>query len=218
MNQIHKSIGSKREIRHGMYNENAKQMIGDIKPGFEMFGLTKGQFSIINVIEHILKQTGPADVIISTWTAANAEIKKAENFLSNGNINNLHWIVDRSFKTRQVKYYNILIDGFGLKAISETDSHAKFTLIHNDSWHIVIRTSMNLNENKRLEFFEVSDSEPLYNYLYSICSDIMVGGSYSWDKFKKLGQDEKYNRYRKINNSSGLHIDFNDIKKPAGMD
>ena len=48
-------------------------------------------------------------------------------------------------------------------------------LIKNNDWNIVIRTSMNLNENKRLENFEISDCEILYNYLNDICIDIMGG-------------------------------------------
>ena len=201
---------SNREIRHAMYGENAEKCIGKIEKGFEFFCMTKGQFSIINVIETILKQTGKADVIISTWTAANAEIKKAEKFLSNGNINNLHWIIDRSFKTRQEKYYNILKEKFGEACISETNSHAKFILIRNNEWNIVIRTSMNLNENKRLESFEISDHKGLFDYLMTLCQDIMVSGKYSWDKFKVLGQAKKYNTYAlpKLDSFDMGDIDF----------
>jgi len=101
-----------REIRHLMGNENAFISIGKIYKNMEIYGLTKGQYSIINIVETILNQTGKADVIISTWTAANAEIKKAEYFLKNGNINRLHFIVDRSFPTRQPRYYKQLIDTF----------------------------------------------------------------------------------------------------------
>ena len=60
-----------------------------------------------------------------------------------------------------------------------THSHCKYTLISNNEWKIVIRTSMNLNENKRLENFEVSDDENLYNYLIEISKDIM-GVEYSF--------------------------------------
>lgn len=183
-----------REIRHLMYGENAKKSIGEIYEGMEIFGLNKGQYSIINIIEEILKQTGKADVLISTWTAANSEIKKAEKFLDNGLINKLHFILDRSFKTRQKKYYDILMERFG-DVVSETSSHCKFTLIKNDEWNIVIRTSMNLNENKRLENFEISDDENLYNYLAEIAADIMKV-DFQYFRFDELGHDEKYDKLR----------------------
>jgi len=195
-----------REIRHLMGNENAFISIGKIYKGMEIYGLTKGQYSIINIIETILNQTGKADVIISTWTAANAEIKKAEYFLKNGNINRLHFIVDRSFPTRQPQYYKQLIDTFG-EIVSLTNSHAKFVIIKNDEWNIVIRTSMNLNENKRLENFEISDDKQLVDYLLCICDDI-IGKEYNFKEFELLGKGEKYNKYRvqKLNDEFDILI------------
>jgi len=185
-----------REVRHLMYGENAKKAIGTLQKGCEIYGLSKGQFSIINIIEEVLKQIGKADVIISTWTAANSEIKKAEKFLDNGLINKLHFIVDRSFETRQPKYYKMLIDKFG-EIVSTTNSHAKFILIKNDEWNIVIRTSMNLNENKRMENFEISDCNVLYSYMSEIAKDVM-NVEYSYFEFERLGKDEKYNHLKPI--------------------
>lgn len=201
-----------REIRHLMANENAYLSVGEIYPNMEIYGLTKGQYSIINIIETVLKQTGKADVIISTWTAANAEIKKAEQFLKNGNINKLHFIVDRSFPTRQPKYYELLMRTFG-NIVSLTNSHAKFVIIRNEKWNITIRTSMNLNENKRLENFEISDDKTLVDYLLLICDDI-IGKEYNFKEFELLGRDEKYYKYKVHPKKSGLFdidIDLSDL-------
>lgn len=184
-----------REIRHLMYSENALAAIGKIYHGMEIYCLTKGQFSIINILEELLKQTGPANVIISTWTAANAEIQKAESFLENKLINQLHFIVDRSFKTRQPTYCEMLERKFG-DAISTTSSHAKFILLENEEWKISIRTSMNLNENKRLENVEISDDPALCEYLREISRDVMKEKFYNYEKFKTFGQDKKYNKFR----------------------
>ena len=186
--------GKNREIRHLLANENAYTAVGEIYEGMEIYGLSKGQFSIINIIGNILRQTGKADVIISTWTAANAEIKKAEQFLKNGNINKLHFIVDRSFPTRQPKYFKMLSDTFG-DIVSLTNSHAKFVIIKNDKWNIVVRTSMNLNENKRMENFEISDDKVLVDYLLMICDDI-ISKEFNFKEFELLGNDEKYNNFK----------------------
>lgn len=201
-----------REIRYLLANENAKQSIGEIYPNMEIFGLNKGQYSIINIIEIVLEQTGRADVIISTWTAAKAEIQKAKDFLKNGNINKLHFIVDRSFPTRQKKYYDQLIATFG-DIVSLTNSHAKFVLIRNDKWNIVIRTSMNLNENKRLENFEISDDKVLFDYLLEICRDIM-SERFSYDSFESLGDDkyDKYDKYRIETKQNAIDLSFGRIK------
>ena len=197
-----------REIRHAMYGETARKAIGTIHKDIELFCLCKGQFSIINVIEEVLKQTGRADVIISTWTAANAEIKKAEKFLGNGLINKLHFIVDRSFKTRQVKYYDMLVEKFG-NVVSETNSHAKFILISNDQWKIVIRTSMNLNENKRLENFEISNCDALFGYLSDVATEIM-NVDYTYFDFKDFGTQGLLVKYR-IQDGDNNHPEMEEI-------
>ena len=196
-----------REIRHAMYGENARMAIGTLHKGIDLHCLNKGQFSIINVIEEVLEQVGEADVIISTWTASGAEIKKAEQFLNNGKINRLNFIVDRSFKTRQPRYYKTLQDKFG-DIIHETNSHSKFILIKNTDWNIVIETSMNLNENKRMEMFKILDSKKLYNYYADICMDIMKDKAYSYEAFKKLGEDEKYALFKPMR---GGNLSFDDL-------
>ena len=172
MKVIHRSRKeNSREIRHLIAGETCKQSIGKIYKGMEIFGLNGGQYSIINIIEHILKQTGNADVDISTWSAANVEIKIAENLLINNKIKNLRFLLDRGFPSRQPKYYSMLMKRFGEKSVRLARIHFKFIIIRNKKWNITIRTSMNLNENKRLENFEISDDLNLCKYLTEIINE-----------------------------------------------
>lgn len=48
-------------------------------------------------------------------------------------------------------------DMFGADTIRTTRTHAKFALVGNDDWHVVITSSMNLNLNPRVEQFELTD-------------------------------------------------------------
>lgn len=215
MQEIHKTTRQRnREIRNMVADQSAITSIGKLEPNFDIFCLNKGHYSIINVIEAMLRQTGAADVIISTWTAADAEIAAAFNFLKNERINRLQWIVDRSFPTRQKKYYNSLINAFGESSVSMTNSHAKFVLISNDNWKIVIRTSMNLNENKRLEFWEASDDANLFDYMLMIAEQ-MIEFKSDYRKFERIGKGEQFAKYRKEVESDSecsfdlLDMDFN---------
>lgn len=184
-----------REIRHLMYGENAVAAIGKLEKGCEIFGLSKGQFSIINIIEAVLNQIGKSDILISTWVAASYDIKKTKVLEQNGLINNIHFILDKSAKSKVgATRFNALESYFPGK-VSLTNSHSKFVLLRNDSWKIVIRTSMNLNENKRLENFEISDCPALYDYLALIGDDIIKQRVYSFANFRILGRDEKYKSF-----------------------
>tara|TARA_B100000315_G_scaffold196111_1_gene187179 strand:- start:206 stop:772 length:567 start_codon:yes stop_codon:yes gene_type:complete len=172
-----------------MQAEQAAEAIGKISPGMELFGLTKGQFSFISVIETVLVQIGPADVVISTWTAAGAEIETAKKFLENDKIKSLRFLVDQSFRTRQPEYCNALIRTFGQDCVRMSRSHCKFAVIKNRRWNIVIRTSMNLNENPRIENFEISDDKAFAKFFLDLIDEIFDKPfAYTEEDFSSLGQ------------------------------
>lgn len=151
---------------------DAVQAVGELSPGCEIFGFTKGQFSLMDVISAVLAQTGPATVDISTWTAGKKDIGHAEQFVKNGHITSARWVVDRSFPSRQKGYFKMLVDRFGAGNIRMTRTHCKFVLIRNDAWDIVLRSSMNLNKNPRFENFEISDDSAMAQYFEEMVDEI----------------------------------------------
>jgi hypothetical protein len=136
-----------------------------IESGCEIVCLTHGQFSLVDALDALLRQTGSAHVSIATWTAAAADTERAEQLLRDDRIISMRWLVDRSFETRQPDYCATLRRLFGDAAIRTTRSHAKFATLRNESWDLAIRTSMNLNHNARLELIEVSDDPALADFL-----------------------------------------------------
>lgn len=160
----HRRSGVDRTVRAARA-ESARRAVGTLVPGAEVLILTHGQFSIIDALAAILDQTGPADVSISTWTAAAADLTHAERWVRSGRIRSLRFLVDRSFATRQPGYCQVLLDLFGPDAIRTTRTHAKFATVRNDSSALAIRTSMNLNANPRLETLEISVDVGLADFL-----------------------------------------------------
>jgi hypothetical protein len=162
---IVKRSSQKRTIKNSLTELFPESAIGEITHNCEIFGLTGGQFSLVDIILHCIKYTGPVDVTLSTWTAANADLKFARDLMSDDIIKSMRFLVDYSFKRRQPIYCQALQEYFGDDCIRVTKNHCKFVLLKNDKWSIVIRTSMNLNENKRLESFEISDDDGFYSHL-----------------------------------------------------
>jgi len=169
--KAHRAAARKREIRIAKAG-NARAAIGPLSPGAEVYILTFGQFSLMDAVVEILRQTGPADVVISTWTAANADLARTAESVRNADIRTLRWIVDRSFLTRQPAYCAAMREMFGDESIRTTRSHAKFVTIQNDDWQIAIRTSMNLNENPRLENIEISDDAALCGFMRAVADEL----------------------------------------------
>lgn len=167
----HHTMERRRKIRLEKA-ANARLAIGTLEHGCEIYILTFGQFSLMDAIVEILSQTGPADVVISTWTAANADLERTRRQVESGSFRNLRWIVDNSFIARQPAYCATMRRIFGDASIRVTKTHAKFVLIENEQWRLVIRTSMNLNENKRLETLEISDDPSLADFLGGVVAEM----------------------------------------------
>ena len=154
-----------REFRHGTRGESARRCIGRIEKGCDIFGLTKGDFSMIDMLRHIASEIGPCRVDIGTWTAAGADVRIAHKLFTDGDIMSMRWLVDRSFPNRQPKFFHAVREKFGADSVRLARFHAKFILFENDEFSVAVRTSMNLNLNARIESYEISEGSPISDYL-----------------------------------------------------
>jgi hypothetical protein len=168
--RVHKKTAS-RDIRLSK-SLTAEQSIGDLKKNQDIYILTFGQFSLIDALVHVLKQTGPAYVDLSTWTAADAHLEKAKALLDSAEIKRLRMVIDRSFESRQPEYCYHMRKRFGQDSIRAIRTHAKFFVVRNENWSVVARTSMNLNENPRLENIEISTDDSLSDFMTTIVDEI----------------------------------------------
>jgi hypothetical protein len=162
---------AQREIRLAK-TLNAANAIGELKLMQDVYILTFGQFSLIDSLIHILEQTGPADVALSTWTAADAHLEQAKAMMESASIRSFRMVIDRSFETRQPGYVYHMRKLFGVDCIRAIRTHAKFFVISNEKWKVVARTSMNLNENPRLETIEISTDPALADFLLAVVDEI----------------------------------------------
>jgi hypothetical protein len=151
---------------------NAREAIGSIEKNTDTFIFTYGQFSLIDALCVILDQTGPADVTISTWTAADAHLERSADLMASAQIRSFRMIVDRSFESRQPGYCHHMRQLFGSECIRAIRTHAKFMLIKSDTHNVVVRTSMNLNENPRLENIEISEDDMLADFFQTVADDV----------------------------------------------
>jgi len=169
--RTHKRGSVQRDIRTAKFGA-AREAIGDLTPGCEIYVLTYGQFSLIDAVMTLLDQTGPAYVDLATWTAASADLRLMAQLLGGAVIKRMRYVVDGSFLTRQPEYCDTMRSLFGDDCIRTTKMHGKFATIRNADWSLAIRTSMNLNTNPRLENIEVSDDPDLCAFLTTVVDEI----------------------------------------------
>lgn len=153
-----------KESELGVFSSNAEDAIYSLEKGKRIIGLTRGDFSLIDLIHAIIKKIGKSKIICCTWSAGIKDSNQVKWMLNSGLIDSFTLVTDHSYVTRQKKYALAIEDLFGKENIRTSEIHAKFVLIQNDEWNIAIRTSMNLNANKTCETFEIDDDPEIYNF------------------------------------------------------
>lgn len=167
-----KNIEQKKPIFNYMENTSASQVARLVKKDCRVIGLTRGQFSLIDLIYSILQVIGKADIICTTWSAGIKDANTVKWMVDSKLINTFLLLTDHSFVTRQKKYALSITELFGKENIRTSEIHGKFVLISNDNFKIAIRASMNLNANRTCETFEFDESTEVYNFYYEFVKTI----------------------------------------------
>lgn len=164
---------ARRELRDVRRAKTAAAAVGPLTRDVEVYGFTKGQFSVIDLIAHALDHIGgPADLQIVTWTAGNTDVGAIMELLNSGKIATARWLVDISFNRRDPELAQRIRNQFGDDAIRVAKNHAKFILLAAGDWRVVIRTSMNLNFNPRFENFQIAHDPELFDFHAQIIDEV----------------------------------------------
>ena len=152
----------------------AADAIGPLAPDEDIFVLSDGSFSLIDALQHCIDWIGPCSVDIATWSATATDIVRLDMLRKEGIIDPLRLIIDPSFFTRKTGNTNLLVNTFGSDIMRTIPSHAKVNVLRNGSWDLVLRTTANLNQNRRTEFFEVGHDPDLADLLTTFFDDVFA--------------------------------------------
>lgn len=147
---------SKHGVRKVVHRTGtAARVIGDLTPGTRVTGMTAGQFSAIDALEHMVDQLGPAVVRVSTWTTGIYDVERTKAIKVEGRISEARFLLDRGTFEKSPKYAGALIERLGVDAFRCLSVHAKIVIVHGERGAAVMRSSMNLNKNLRTEQFDI---------------------------------------------------------------
>jgi len=161
------------QIRDLRRQQSAQEALAGWDKTIELHGLTKAQFSLIDLLRTLLiDHLGPAEMFISIWTAANTDITTVLEFVDAKMVTGARWLVDLTFQRRSPGLAKRIRDAFGPDAIRVGKNHAKFTILRNDDYQVIVNTSMNLNFNPRFENFTVQHNPELCQFYWDIADEI----------------------------------------------
>lgn len=169
---VRKKRNIKRENMLLWRKENAIEAVRPLTQHVEIYGLTKGQFSMLDLLKAVLTKTGPAHMDFSTWTASRSEAVELASMKNTGQLLSVRWLVDMTFVRRDPEAAAAIRKDFGTEAIRVAHCHAKFALFYNAEWKLVLRTSMNLNMNPRTEDFHLSNDPEMFQFINGVMNRI----------------------------------------------
>lgn len=167
------ATGKVRKVIH--HTELAAAVIGEVQPGIRITGITAGQFSNIDAVDHLVDQLHPCDVRITTWTTGIYDVDRCHQFVVAGRINKICMLLDRGSFERSPQYAGPLIKQLGADAFRCMSVHSKVNIVSGARGCAVMRSSMNLNKNLRTEQFDI---------------DVDDGGPDSVSEFYRVWFDE----------------------------
>lgn len=153
---------------------SAAECIGQIENNMSLFAITRGQFSMLDIVSVLIEQAGQCDISVWTWAIADYEVECFSNFMQNKKINHADLIVDRAAENKNAEVIQQWRDRFGINSVKVCKNHAKIATIYNDNYRLFARGSMNLNFNPRFEQFDITEGGMDFDLVKKIESELEV--------------------------------------------
>lgn len=155
--------------------KSAADTIGDIESGMSLFAITRGQWSMIDAVLHVLDQTGPAAVSLWTWTVAEYEVQVLTRLRIDKRITGGRLVIDHGARNKNADIIADWKKQFGADSVRYVVNHAKIATIETaGGMKFLLRGSMNLNFNPRFEQFDITEGGPEFDLVKGIEDELPV--------------------------------------------
>ncbi len=149
----------------------------------------------LGLLDWILRQTGPADVYVSTFSTSDAFLRGFLNLKKKGLIRHSVLLADLKASRKTVKLYKEM--GSCFDAVYLAMNHSKVVLVQNDLHLVSVVSSQNQTYGDRAECTVVTTSQDVFLQQYSGLKEmidensIMLNGLFSGlaEKDKEAGRE-----------------------------
>lgn len=123
-----------------------------------LFAITRGQFSMIDAVLHVLDQVGPSRVSVWTWTVASYEVECLTRLMNDGRVKSGLMVIDYGARKKNAEIIAEWKDAVGRESVRYVVNHAKIATVESDEGlRVLLRGSMNLNRNPRFEQLDITE-------------------------------------------------------------
>lgn len=149
---------------------DSPKYLGTIEQGVNKHFYTRGAFDLVQLVLYILKQTGPADVVISSYSISESTLKTLRKMVDKGEITSIRFLIDNRVRSISPKPFDVMIHSFPgcYRCLA---LHAKVALISNSEWKISVIGSQNATHNPKLERGIIHTDPNIYAFDEEILND-----------------------------------------------
>jgi hypothetical protein len=142
--------------------------IGEIQNGKSTHFYSWGNYNLVRLIIHLIKQTGPVNAFMTSYSFSQKSIEQLQNLLSKKQLLSFRVLIDNRVKSMSPIPFQMLMTSFDYRC---TSVHAKVALLWNENWKISIVTSQNATDNPKLERGTIFTDESIFNFDFNNLTD-----------------------------------------------
>lgn len=148
--------------------------IGIITRGETKHFYSFGNFNSMRLIFHILKTTGPASILMSSYGISPKTIEGIIRKKEQGIIKDFRLIVDNRVRAISPKPFDMIVRNFDYRCVS---IHAKVACIYNDTWKVTLISSQNATDNPKIERGIIYTDPEVFEFDFKTMNDVFDKGT-----------------------------------------
>lgn len=157
---------------------NLEQLLSDsfgqLEQGRDIHFYSFGNFNLVRLLMHLLRQTGPAHLFMTSYSFSMRSIEQLKNRLDTRQLLSFRLIVDNRVRTMSPKPFQMLSTSFNYRCLS---IHAKVALLWNERWKISVITSQNATDNPKMERGVIQTDPSVFEFDRKILEDAFERGT-----------------------------------------
>ncbi len=137
-------------------------LFNELEPGTSIHVPSFANWSLHDMVAHILNIIGPAHVYLTTWAISEEPVRMLVQLMEEKTILSLKCIFNHRVKVECPKAYQLA--QFNIATIKLSRIHAKVALFENEKFKITVVSSANLTRNPRIEVYVISCDDRLTDF------------------------------------------------------
>ena len=148
--------------------------IGQIENGKQHHYYSWGNFNLVRLIIYLIKQTGPVNILMTSYSFSTKSIEQLQHHIRKGDILDFRIILDNRVRVMSPKPFQMIASSFNYRCMSV---HAKVALLWNENWTISIVTSQNATDNPKLERGTIFTEKEIFEFDKTVIEHEFNGGT-----------------------------------------